>query len=75
MTSPVFIWILCPSMSCGNAKLMTHLEKIKPLLQSRLAFLQQTAHLTMAEKALDFATLLLGLNKGVDLMEGPEVLL
>jgi hypothetical protein len=54
---------------------MTHLEKIKPLLQSCLACLQQTAHLTMAEKALDCATLLLGLNKGMDLMEGPEVLL
>jgi hypothetical protein len=54
---------------------MTHLEKIKPLLQPCLAFLQQTAHLAQTEKALDFATLLLGLNKVMDLMEGPEGLL
>jgi hypothetical protein len=53
---------------------MTHLEKIKPLLQSCLAFLQQTTHLALAEKHLEFAAFFLGLNKVTDLMEGPEVL-
>jgi hypothetical protein len=51
---------------------MAHLKEIKPLLQSRLAFLQQCAHISLTEKSLDFATLLLGLNKGMDLMEGSE---
>jgi hypothetical protein len=51
---------------------MAHLKEIKPLLQSCPAFLQQCAHLTLTEKSLEFATLLLGLNKGMDLMEGSK---
>jgi hypothetical protein len=51
---------------------MAHLKKIKPSLQSCLAFLEQCTHLALTEKVLDFATLLLGLNKGMDLMESPK---
>jgi hypothetical protein len=51
---------------------VAHLKEIKPLLQSRLAFLQQCAHLSLTEKPLDFTTLLVGLNKGMDFMEGSE---
>jgi hypothetical protein len=60
-------------MSCCIAKLLTtHLKKINPLLQSCLAFLEQYAHLALLEKPLDFACVLLGLNKGMDFMEGSK---
>lgn len=51
---------------------MAHLKKIKPFLQSFLALFEQIAHLALAEKLLDFASLLLGFNKGIDFMEGPK---
>jgi hypothetical protein len=54
---------------------ITHLEKIKPFLQSSLAFLEQCARLALTQKLLDLTALLLGLNKVMDPMEGPEGLL
>jgi hypothetical protein len=59
-------------MSCGNAKVITHLEKIKPLLQCDLAFLEQCAHLALTQKLLDLAAFLLSLEKGMNLVEGPN---
>jgi hypothetical protein len=51
---------------------MTCLEKIKPLLQSCLAFLEQCAHLALTEKLFELTALLFSLKKGMNLVEGPE---
>jgi hypothetical protein len=51
---------------------MAHLKYIISLLQSCLAFLEQCAHLTLTEKALDFAAILLGFNKCMNFMKGPN---
>jgi hypothetical protein len=51
---------------------MAHLEYITSSLQSRLAFLEQCAHFALTEKALDFAAILLGFNKSMDFMKGPN---
>ena len=48
------------------------LEKSKPLLQSCLAPLEQCAHLALMEKLFHFTALLLGLDKGMDFVEGPD---
>jgi hypothetical protein len=50
----------------------THLKKIKGLLQSCLAILEQCAHFTLMEKAPYFVFVLLGLNKGVYLVQCPK---
>jgi hypothetical protein len=36
------------------------------LLQSHFAFIEQSAHLTLTEKDLDFAANLLGFDKGMN---------
>jgi hypothetical protein len=41
-------------------------------LQSCLAFLEQSAHFTLTEKTLDFAAILLGFNKFMNFMKGPN---
>jgi hypothetical protein len=51
---------------------MTYLKNHKSLLQSCLAFLEQCAHFTLMEKALDFVAILLGFNKCMNFMEGPN---
>jgi hypothetical protein len=45
------------------------MEKIKSLLQSCLAILEQGTHFALAEESPDFAVVLLGLNKGMNLLE------
>jgi hypothetical protein len=53
--------------NCG-----AYLEKIKSLLQFCLAIPEQGIHFTLTKKSPDFAVALLGLNKSMDLMEGPK---
>jgi hypothetical protein len=53
--------------NCG-----AYLEKFKSLLQFCLAIPEQSIHFALTEKPLDFAAALLGLNKSMDLMEGPK---
>jgi hypothetical protein len=40
------------------------------LLQSQFTFLEQSTHFALAEEPFDLASILLRLNKGVDLVEG-----
>jgi hypothetical protein len=42
------------------------------MLQSCLAFLEQCAHFTLTEKILDFAAILLGFNKCMNFLKGPN---
>jgi hypothetical protein len=49
-----------------------HLKKIKSLCQSMFAILEQCVCLSQAEELLDLAATLLGFNKDVDFVEGPE---
>jgi hypothetical protein len=51
---------------------MPHLEKLKSLLQSCLAIIEQCAHLALTEKPLDPAAILLSFNKRVDFVESPN---
>jgi hypothetical protein len=51
---------------------MCHLKNRKSLLQPCLAILEQCAHLTLTKKVLDFAPILLGFNKCMDFMKGPN---
>jgi hypothetical protein len=51
---------------------MAHLKYISALLQSCLTFLEQCTHFTLTEKALDFAAILLGFNKYMNFMKGPN---
>jgi hypothetical protein len=59
-------------MPCFHGNKKTHLETVKPSLQSSFALLEQCAHFTLTEKFLDLASLLLSLNKGMDLVKGPK---
>jgi hypothetical protein len=47
-------------------------EKSQALLQSCLATLEQCAHLSLMQKILELAAILLSFNKCVDFLEGPE---
>jgi hypothetical protein len=47
-------------------------EEIKSLCQSIPTILEQCAHLSMAEKLLDFVATLLSLNKCMHFVEGPK---
>jgi hypothetical protein len=51
---------------------MAYLKNHKSLLQSCLAFLEQCAHFTLMEKSLDFVAILLGFNKCMNFMKGPN---
>jgi hypothetical protein len=51
---------------------MPYLKNHKTLLQSCLAILEQCAHFTLTEKFLEFATILLGFNKCMNFMKGPD---
>jgi hypothetical protein len=51
---------------------MACLKNHKTLLQPCLAFLEQYAHFTLTEKALDFTAILLGFNKCINFMKGPN---
>jgi hypothetical protein len=59
-------------MRCCDRNSVAHLKEIKPLLHSKLAILEQSAHFTVTEKTPDFAVDLLGFHKCMDLLEGPE---
>jgi hypothetical protein len=73
MRLTVLIYPLHPSSSsCGNVKYVAHLKKIKCLLQSFPAILEQCAHFSLAEKPLHFTATLLCLDKGMDLVKGSE---
>jgi hypothetical protein len=50
----------------------SHLKKISCLLQSCIAVCEQGTHFSVVEKFLDFVSFLLGLNKGMYLVENPE---
>jgi hypothetical protein len=51
---------------------MPHPKGLKSLLQSCLAILEQCTNLTLVEKILEHAALLLSFNKCVDFVEGPD---
>ena len=44
----------------------------KKSMQSQPALLERFAHFTLTKKLLDLASILLCLDKGMDLMEGPK---
>jgi hypothetical protein len=51
---------------------VAHPEKLKSFLQSCFALLQQFAHVTLTEKFFDFASILLGLNESMYLVQCSE---
>ena len=48
----------------------THLELLGSLLQSYLTIIKECGHLTLAKEVLDLVSLLLCLNKGMNLVKG-----
>jgi uncharacterized membrane protein len=59
-------------MSSSNAKYTTYLKEINCMLQSCIAISEQGAHFSLTENFLDFASFLLGFNKGMYLVESPK---
>jgi hypothetical protein len=55
-----------------NYKCTTHLEEINCILQSCIAVIEQPSDFALTENFHDFASLLLGFNKGMYLVECPE---
>jgi hypothetical protein len=51
---------------------MAHLENLKSMLQSSPAILKQCAHFALTEEGLDFVAILLGFNKCINFMKGPN---
>jgi hypothetical protein len=56
-------------MGCSNDKYATNLKEILCMLQSRTAVSEQGTDVPLTEKIPDFASMLLGLNKGMYLVD------
>jgi hypothetical protein len=72
MMSAALICVLYYSVNASHPDYATHLKEIDCILQSSIAIREQGADFPLTEEFLKFASILLGFNKGVYLVEGSE---